>query len=366
MKKFILLLLLALSFVSYSQDKEKQIDLSEFTLSNISSPAFVLINESPSEIYVPENLKSLTIHTLNNLSDGLSIEVSPYYFLSKKSPNRSFFSYIGLRDEDGDGETKQNIFSGINTTSISFAYLKKDFTDLNIGERNVFSLGVRTKLIRLYNIEEAKNYYNKVSSILTKMIPPQQVIIDLAAAAGDKEKETEILNEYLTSKEGKARLKELDAYKKPIKPVFQVEYALGYSSLFQENNLNSETLNRFGTWLTAEVSLQLNKNASESKTNNYLNVFAISRYVEDGFNLNNTLFYRDFGTKVEFEFGKFSLGYEYISRNGSVDSERSVGSIKYVINKNVSINGGFGKDFEVVDNSVALFGINWALDFGSD
>lgn len=371
MKKLFLILILIAPLISYSQDESDKLDFNEFKLANVSSPAFVLINESPSEIYVPENLKSLTIHVLNSLnnfddlSEGLSIELSPYYFLTKKSKDRTFFKYIGIKDLGG-GKYKQNVFSGVNTTTLSFAYANKEFENIAEGERKVFSFGFRTKLLRFYNEKRVDTYYKKVAKALSLINYPNSLKLKLAAEA-DPTKKTKLINEFFDSKEGKEHLKKLGAYEKLVKPVFQLDYALGYSSLYRDNNTDSEKLTRFGSWMTAELSLPLNKDSEENKTNNYLNIFAISRYIEDGFNLNsNTLFYRDFGGKLEFEFDKFSLGYEYIGRNGSVDSERSVGTIKYVINKNVSLNGGFGKDFEVTDNLVTLFGINWGLSTGSD
>jgi hypothetical protein len=328
--------------------------LGEFELSNISSPAFVLINESPSEIYVPENLRSLTVHALNNLSESLSIEVSPYYFINTKSKDRSFFKYIGLKQTlDKKGNRQQNIFSGLNTTTVSFAYANKEFTDLIDEERKVFSLGIRTKLIRVYNTKEATEYYNKVSSILTNINYPNSLLLKLNAAENSDEK-TKIINEYYKTK---------GLFNKPIKPVFQIDLALGYSTLFEENRIESSTLNRFGAWLTSEFSLILNKDSEKSKSNDYLNLFVISRYIEDEFNMNEqTLFFRDIGCKLEFELGKFSLGYEYIDRNGSMQKDRSVGTIRYLINQNISINGGFGKDFNSNENLVTLFGINWGIN----
>ncbi|MFH6988024.1 hypothetical protein ACHRVW_09790 [Flavobacterium collinsii] len=77
-----------------------------------------------------------------------------------------------------------------------------------------------------------------------------------------------------------------------------------------------------------------------------------------------TNYYRDFGSKVNFDFGRFSFGYEYIKRYGTIKSERSVGNISFAIDKNISVTGGFGKDFEVTDNLLAIFGINWRLNFG--
>jgi len=83
--------------IAFSQHENKQVPLSEFNLANNTSPAFVLINESPSEVYVPENLKALTIHALNNFDGSLSIEISPYYFINTKSIGRTFFTYLGIK-----------------------------------------------------------------------------------------------------------------------------------------------------------------------------------------------------------------------------------------------------------------------------
>ena len=61
---------------------------------------------------------------------------------------------------------------------------------------------------------------------------------------------------------------------------------LGYSTLFKENDIDSDTASRFGCWLTAEFSLLLNGKSTTAKHNNYVNVLALGRYVEDGYNMN--------------------------------------------------------------------------------
>ena len=58
-------------------------------------------------------------------------------------------------------------------------------------------------------------------------------------------------------------------------------------------------------------SLLLNE-GSGSKTNNYCNLFATGRYVEDGFNTTEdgdyqTWYYQDLGGKLEFEFGALAF-----------------------------------------------------------
>ena len=52
----------------------------------------------------------------------------------------------------------------------------------------------------------------------------------------------------------------------------------------------------------------------------------------------------------------------------SIDSDqfRSVGNITYQVNNNISVTGGFGKDFPSDNNLVTILGINWGLDLGED
>jgi len=364
MKKTLCYLLLCFVCINYSYSQnsttsDSNIDFNEFKLSNISSPAFVLLNESQSEVYIPQNLKALTIHTLNNLKGNLSLEISPYFFLEPKA-NRNYLSYLGIT-KSNNNKYKQNIFSGINTTSISIAYTNKQFDGFN-SERKVFGTGIRSKLIRIYNIEKVTKFYNEVTDILAEINPSPEVLAEWSSLNGD-----ELINaqkKYFETEAQKKTFKKLEVYQKPIKPYFQIDAALGYGALFEQNNINSGTLNRFGAWLTSQFSLQLNKYATNSKANNYFNLFFIGRYIEDDFNPNNTNhIYRDLGFKSELEFGKVSFGYEYIDRKGTINTERSVGNIKYVLNKNLCFVGGFGKDFiSNNENLVTLFGINWGLN----
>jgi len=68
--------------------------------------------------------------------------------------------------------------------------------------------------------------------------------------------------------------------------------------------------------MTLNYSRHLDKDVSGS---NYLNFYAIGRYISDGMTLtygkcNKQNFY-DFGGKVEFEFKKICIAYEYIYRS---------------------------------------------------
>lgn len=353
--RYVFLILACIAVLWCFGQEANTIDLSEFQLENNTSPAFVLIGEAPSEIYVPENLKALTIHALSNLGGSLSVEVSPYYFINTKSEDRTYFRFIGV-EKDGE-QYKQKPFSGLNTTTLSFGYANKEFENVAEGERKTFSIGIRTRLLRFYNKEEVIRYYDEVSAILAGVDYPVEVLLRLQQTE-DEEEKAGMIREFWD-------LEKLKKYSKPVKPVFRVDGALGYGTLFKENRIDSGTLNRFGAWLTSAFSLILNKGAARSTTNNYFNVLVIARYVEDGYTLaTDKLYYRDIGGKAALEFGNFSFGYEYIKRNGTVSSERSVGNISYAINKDITLTGGFGKDFAGTDNLFTVFGINWGINMG--
>ena len=103
----------------------------------------------------------------------------------------------------------------------------------------------------------------------------------------------------------------------------------------------------------------------------YLHFYGIGKYVDDGFNIDSAGLYSnqhfwDYGGKVELELKKLKFSYEYLMR--SIDSEqfRSVGNITYQVNNNISVTGGFGKDFPSDNNLVTILGINWGLDLGEN
>ncbi len=331
-----------------------QVDLGQFKMSNTTSPAFMLVEESPTSIYTPDNIRALAIHALDNLGQSISVEVSPYFFLGIKNKERTYYKYIGVEKNDG-GNLKQNPLSGLNTTTVSLAYVDKEFSGIQ-NSRKTYSIGLRTTLLRFYDKKKVYDNAQEIAQLLQDIVPPAHVL-----EQGEK-----AIKEYYINVQNVD--KKFEPYQKTIKPLFRVDGAIGYSALFKENSINSGTANRFGSWLTAEGSLLLNEGA-ENAHNNYINILLTARYVEDGFNVNanqnyTNQFYRDFGGKLELEFGKFEFGYEYISRNGSTVSERSVGTIKFSVNKDVSLIGGFGKDFPADENLITVFGVNWGLNLG--
>ncbi|MEP3836928.1 MAG: hypothetical protein ABJM36_04745 [Algibacter sp.] len=353
-KLFIILAIGSISFNGYSQN----VDLSKFTLSNNSSPAFVLLGETPTAIYTPRNFKALSIHALNNFGESLSVEVTPYFLINQERRDRTYQKYIGVMEDPVTKEIKQNPFSGLNTTNISFAFVDKEFSGLT-SKRKTYSIGVRTTLLRFYNKDKVHQNTVGMAMALSNITVPVSVL----------EEGEEAIQKYYNEKQDEINAL-IEPFQKTIKPIFRLDVAMGYSTLFKDNAISAATAKRFGAWLTSETSLILNE-GSDAKTNNYFNFFITARYIEDGFNSMNqtdyfTSYYRDLGGKIDFEFGRIAFGYEYISRIGSFSSERSVGTVKFIINKDISFSGGFGKDFTVTeDNLLTIFGIHWGINTGN-
>lgn len=368
MKKIVTLIFLVISTTLIAQN-DKKASLADFQLSNVTSPAFLLVDETPTSVYIPQNLRALMIHSLQNLGENLSIEITPD--LLGKNEDRTYYTYMGINHASSGNTKKASSGSEIDQSkwgnawrnlTISFAYVNKEFNNVE-AERKVFSLGARTTIFKWYNDYQKKKIYNAAINRAEKLK-------NISAPLPVVKQGEDAVKKYI-EEQYKEIAKTDTAFNKTVKPVFQVDGALGYGILFRENNIKSKTLNRFGSWITTNLSLRIFKKGGKTKKNNYLNIFTIARYVEDGFLLNtdgttDTMYYRDIGGKVQLEVGDFSLGYEYIKRNGSVNSHRSLGNLKYVINKDVSITGGFGKDFTDTNNLITLFGVNWGLNFGSD
>lgn len=356
--------LMGCSFTFYGQN----IALSEFEMSNSTSPAFQLLEETVTDVYTPENVKALALHVQNNFGESMAIELAPYFFINTKSKNRTYQKYTGVTKVSGpvggDSIYKQNPFSGLNTTTVSFAYLKKDFENIAGDDPyKTFSLGARTTLLRFFNKEKMHHNTENITRVLRSLDSPPLSILTMPEGS---EKEEALKKFYIDQQKIDQRFK---PFQKTIKPVFKLDGAVAYSNLFKGNSLDGGTMSRFGSWLTAEFSLILNQDDENSPANNYLNLLFVARYVEDGFNREatgdfTTNYYRDFGGKINAELGRFTLGYEYIKRHGSISSERSVGSLSFLLDKNISITGGFGKDFQLENNLLAIFGINWGFNFG--
>ncbi|WP_299337985.1 hypothetical protein [uncultured Psychroserpens sp.] len=397
--KRVVIILLTLSVFVINAQNENEASVNDFNFESTANPAFTIIEESPTAINTPDNLKSLALYVSNGFSNGnIALETNPYWLIPN-TKDKSYEDYRGLK-KNRKGEYVIDPFKALQTnTSFSVAYTNKEFQGFE-EEKKVAAIGLRTTLVQLFsrkqtdkiaNIlsdtgqpysDDALNKYNGTlvfsNDIVTREMADEYVknktipqnYIDTANSVLSQNPNYK--SKYADGKslatayfdEITARIVKFYYNPKNIKPILRVDGAMAYSLLFKENSFESNTAKRIGAWVTLDLALPFNDK-------NYFHLYGISRYIDNGFNVDGdqnyfeTSFW-DIGGKLELELGKFNLSYEYLQRDGDDEKYRSVGNITYQVNKKMSLVGGFGKDFPIgEDNLVSLLGINWSLDSGS-
>ncbi|TGV03757.1 hypothetical protein [Flavivirga rizhaonensis] len=381
-----------------AQEDEKTKSINDFNFESTTNPAFSILEETPTVINTPENLKSLALYVSNGFSDGnIALETNPYWLITN-TKDKSYKDYRGIK-KNKNSEYIIDPFKSIQTnTSFSLGYISKKFQGFE-DDKKTIAIGIRTTLLELYGKKRTKKVLNVINVVdkeysneaITKF---DKYIRGFSLTTPDRKKSQDYVDnkvipqaytdaavkflqrftEYASVYTDGASLvkdyfeetskKVLDFYFNPknIKPLIRLDGALAYSLLFKENEINANTASRVGSWLTLDVALKFNDK-------NYFHVYGITRYIDNGFNIDATQNYFDtsfwdVGGKLELELNKFKLSYEYLNRDGDGDQYRSVGNIVYQINKKISIIGGFGKDFPEDDNLITILGINWGLDLG--
>lgn len=409
-----------LSFLfCFSLLAQEEPSINDFNFDSTTNPAFTLLDESPTQINTPDNLKALGLYLSNGFSNtNIALEVNPYWLIDFEM-ERSYQKYRGIKTCD-KGKTYIDPFIGFKTnSSFTIGYLDKKF-DGFLEEKKTIAIGYRTTMLQFYNKPRLEKIQQAIAQIDNGVQSPlNRLFEEYLAGSGQnfpgsgscktietdlelKAKYLELAQEFLdrifeeldegdepsdTSVRGKAILGGLDKLSitseelvtnyfkdrceniksfvnnpKTIKPIFRMDGALGYSVLFKENDISTSTAGRFGAWLTADFAVKFNDE-------NYLHFYAIGKYIDDEFNVDTSGNYFnenfwDYGGKIEFELKKLKFSYEYLKRDGLDDQYRSVGNLTYQINKKISVTGGFGKDFPADDNLVSILGINWGLDLG--
>ncbi len=396
MKRISLIFLFLIGIIDAQQE---QPSVNDFNFESTTTPAFTIIEEAPTAINTPDNIKSLALYISNGFSNGnITVETNPYWLIPN-TKDKSYRDYRGIK-QNKKGEYVIDPFKAIQTnTSFSLAYTSKEFEGFE-EEKKVGAIGVRTTLFQLFSGKQTKKIVNILNTtadpysnealdkyngtlVFSSLIVSREMADEYVINGTIPQNFIDTADTFLNSNtdykstyaDGKSlakayfdeitdRIVKFYYNPKNIKPIFRIDGAIAYSILFKENDFNTNTAKRLGGWLTADLALAFNDR-------NYFHLYAIARYIDNGFNLDsqqnyfNTNFW-DIGGKLELELGKFNLSYEYLQRDGDDDLYRSVGNITYQIKKDVSITGGFGRDFPVTDNLVTILGINWGLDLGDD
>lgn len=357
MKHLIFILGLVISPACFAQQDEVILEDLEIP----SSPGFILLDEAPTSIERPNTGKAFIASVLNSFEGegfpkNYAVEFTPFWFF--KHPNMNVLKYAGYENN------KQQPFHSLKMASLSVAYINSTDTVTGNDIKNV-AVGVRTNIFKIYSKSrnEAINKANVIAVSYLKNLDSVLVAEGATPALliSDPVKYREIEKRVFAQRNHLSPFEE--ALK--IKPVLSLEFAAAYNRMFLENDFSNNHFGRFGAWLTLNTSIKWQ--------DNYLNLYALGRYLSDGTMLNGTGGYEtvdnmDIGGKLEFEFRKLSIGYEFLHRSGSdIESTyRSSGQLKYKISDNLRLTGAFGKNFGDSDNLISLLGLNWGLDTGNE
>ncbi|CAM4343743.1 hypothetical protein [Flavobacterium terrigena] len=322
---------------------------SDVTIKNLeipTAPALSILDETATIIETPKNIKALTTSLSNGIGNNVAVEFSPYLLFST---NKNFYDYNGFKVKNKKITEKGILGQASTNLSVSIASVRKD-TISNI------ALGFRTNLLTVQNPKrkiifmEADSIYEKEMRILMIKVDPDSLRTNREYIRLNRQ-----FNKLLDS------VASLNT-----KPLFSVDVAGAYTQFYSNNNYNSGNKGKVASWITLSYNKELSTKADGNSS--YLSFYSIGRYIQDNRffdEINNQIITRnfiDFGGKIEIDFGKLLFGYEYVSRINENDNYRSVGTIKYKLNKDIILNGGFGKNFENNENLVSFLGINWGFD----
>ena len=380
MKKIIIICSTLIFFGAHvsAQEVNNSVKLKDLAVPN--SPAFIIADITPSLVQTPNTPKSFVFglaQSYQQSGDGFpqnySAEFAPYWWLKPK--DRNVYTMLGLKTKTNASKQVvsidgQNAFSGLKFTSISIAFLKKDLIPDTIKvSQKIFSAGIRTTVVKLYmktHAESLKNKINEWHEAAQKELEIFQEGIARATPAKKAEMEKQLLNYKPES--NTQLLKELNDIINQ-KPIFSMDIAAAYAVYGVGDT--AWRSGRSGIWTTLSSYIPLNIGGG-AINKNYFNLNFSLRYLFDNFHKNPKGVIEksssiDIGGKLAMEFDQFNIGFESLYRfnNGVANSEnRTLGIINYKVADNLYIQGAFGKNFNVSDKLIALFGINWG--FGSE
>jgi hypothetical protein len=371
MKKFpaLLLLMAILTTMSAAQVPDSvRVKMDNISIPN--SPGFILLDESPSVIDRPASPKAFATSIFNSyrqaggFPSNYGVEFTPFWFF--RHPRMTAYKYLGYNK----AEEKQLPFSHIKKASISLAYVNNPDTDTTPSISNI-AFGIRTTILSIRsrrNIQALKNANDQIVQNLRNI---NQLVIELdPLEPGYHEKVQRIVDNYENDPqllESEEQLRQLIE----VRPVFAIDAAIAYSRFFLNNKFSDQHFGRLGLWAVLNYSQALGK---ESIPKNYISLYGIFRYLQDGTVQNSSgswdrTNHLDFGARAELELNKLSLSVEYLSRQRQDNAEntfRAVGVVNYRLSKSFSLTASFGRNFGEEQNLVTLFGLSFGLNSGNE
>lgn len=297
-KLFIIFSVISLSI--YAQPKIDELNIP-------SSPAFVLLDESPANIEKPTNPKALALSLINVWEGSGAMEFTPYWLYDH--PNYYF-------DED-----VKNHFPFFQTLAFSLATSEKD-------EVTSISGGFRVQLFRLYDNEtDIINSIAPIENALANIPPDEAAIKSLAKQLAEK----------------RSKIK------------WNVELAGAYSG--ESTSETKLSGNKLGFWL----------NIRHTPTDWPIDFVLLSRYSKV-FGDNEALVpdssFMDYGASISKQGDVFDLQLEYVFRRDTtldLDYDRLAFIANYEVLPGVVAVASFGKNFDEFDEVFTALGIKFGL-----
>lgn len=326
------------------------------------SPAFMLLDVSPTMVDRPVSSKAFTTSVLNSVSedigfpDDYGIEFTPMLLVPSKNVDHN--SYYGIVKKEG--KEKQNPFSQLRYFSFSAASINESLDSADQQKANNISLGLRFRLVQIQKKSAVSAYTAATQRYLARIadlrdanpLMPASDLIQLIASD--------------------AALKALE---KPIveainfNPVFTVDLAGAVSYGALNSDFSTLSMARYAAWLTACYSNTLNSKQADHR-DDFLNIYAFGRVLSDDglyedFATASNSQALDLGFKVEFELNRLSFSYELLQRRyangGPANTVRSTGLLGYALSDHVSAQLVFGKNFGDQDNLISQVSLNYGL-----
>jgi hypothetical protein len=275
-----------------------------------TSPAFVMLGQSPASIEKPSNPKALGLSLINLWQGNGAVEFTPYWLTNK--PSYTF---------SDDVKNKNPIFQ---TFAFSVATVKED-------SATTIAAGFRTQLARSYS-------KSTIALINTKM---GEIVDELSN--GDNINETKIKELY----------NEINNLKS--KTNWIVEVAGAYAG--RSSSTQSISAYKSGIW----AHLKWTPDAS------LLDFVGLVRYTSCIGNVpkgTSDSTFLDYGINISHQGNDFDMQLEYVNRRDFSIKEtydRLVFVANYQIMPGVVAVASFGKDFTKVNNIFSAIGIKFGL-----
>ena len=316
-------------------------------LNSNTSPAFVLMGVSPTEISNPSDLGDFTTSIQNATNNFNTL---PTNYAAEFFPYKIFYPDF---DYDSSATERFNVFKNIFTShSISFGFNSDNLNPIDESNFSRIGLGFKTSLIRAKaNSGEAAN--------------PRKLDQFLAQSASIG------INSFPESK-----VKQLAFFGLPEKIIKQdifLDMALAFAYDFTGVNHDQMDYSRFGIWLNGGYKTPTNDNSYVSGTFLFTLRYINNQKTEFFSFEEDDLETFDFGIKGNFNALNEDLlvSFEYIWQSildeGYEDSDKYVLNFSYDIKENMKLGFSVGKDFENnktrEGNLISL--INFVSSFGT-